>query len=266
MSSSPIGIFDSGLGGLTVLKSLQLQLPNENFIYLGDTAHLPYGNKGIKSVIRYSIQIIDFFLSHNTKAIVIACNTASAVAYQKLKKKYDIPIFDVVTPSVNITNKISKNRIVGVIGTHSTIQSGAYKKSFFDINSDCSVIQIACPLFVPLIEEGWHNKPVAQEIAHIYLGQYNKTKIDTLILGCTHYPIMEKTIKIVIKNNIELVFSGDTLGYELSDHLKNNNCENTSGISCKTKFYVTDFPQKFDEIGGKFLGRKIENVNHITLL
>ena len=265
MYTSPIGVFDSGLGGLTVLKSLQLALPNENFIYLGDTAHLPYGNKGIQSVFKYSKNIIDFFLSHGTKAVVIACNTASAVAYEDLKNIYDIPIFDVVTPSVNFTDKFSKNRNVGVIGTYSTINSGAYQKSFINIKSNCKIKEVACPLFVPLIEEGWHEKPVAKEIAYLYLNQFNKYNIDTLILGCTHYPIMEKTIKEVIQNDIALVFSGNTLGIELSTYLKMHNKDNKINVSPKTNFYVTDFPQKFDELGSRFLGEKLHSVQGITI-
>ena len=265
MFSSPIGVFDSGLGGLTVLKSLQLALPKENFIYLGDTAHLPYGNKGVQSVFKYSKNIIDFFLSHDTKAVVIACNTASAVAYENLKNIYDIPIFDVVTPSVKFTDKLSKNRNVGVIGTYGTINSGAYQKSFVNIKSNCKIKAISCPLFVPLIEEGWHEKPVAKEIAYLYLNKFNKFNIDTLILGCTHYPIMEKTIKKVIKNDITLVYSGDTLGKELFHYLKIHNNNNKTNISPQTDFYVTDFPQKFDELGSRFLGKKLHPVQSITI-
>ncbi|SVE42659.1 uncharacterized protein METZ01_LOCUS495513, partial [marine metagenome] len=182
-SESPIGVFDSGLGGLTVLKSLENILPNESFIYLGDTAHVPYGNKSVDTVIRYSQNIMDFFLMNNVKAVVIACNTASAVAYSKLHKDYDIPLFDVVLPSVMHANHISETRNIGVIGTHSTIFSKAYTQSFKDIKSDCSIFEISCPLFVPLIEEGWSNTPASREIARTYLKPFQCIEMDALILG-----------------------------------------------------------------------------------
>ena len=152
--NSPIGIFDSGLGGLTVLKSLETILPNESFIYFGDTAHVPYGTKSAETVIRYSQHIMDFFQKHETKAVVIACNTASAVAFQHLQSLYNIPLFDVVTPSVEFAINHTKNKNIGVVGTFSTIYSNAYTKMFQKLGSGCNVKEIACPLFVPIIEEG----------------------------------------------------------------------------------------------------------------
>ena len=265
ISESPIGVFDSGLGGLTVLKSLEKILPKESFIYFGDTAHVPYGSKSASTVIRYSRDIVDFFLTHNTKAIVIACNTASAVAYQELKNSYDIPLFDVVAPSVEYSNDISRTRKIGVIGTYNTINSKAYTKSLADIKSDCSVVEIACPLFVPIIEEGWSNTPIAREVAHTYLHEFQKTETDTLILGCTHYSIMAETIQGVVDNHVQLVYSGETVGSKLSSYIDKNNYKNESGSIKKTRFYVTDFPQKFDDLGSRFLGRKMEHVEHVSL-
>ena len=265
LSKSPIGIFDSGLGGLTVLSSLEKMLPNESFIYFGDTAHVPYGCKSADTIIRYSGDIMDFFLTHNTKAVVIACNTASAIACQKLRSSYNIPLFDVLAPSVVHTNNISKTRKIGVIGTHTTIHSRAYTQSFLNLDSDCFVVEIACPLFVPLIEEGWSYTSVAKEVANNYLGPFQKTEMDTLILGCTHYPIMAKTIQGVVDDHVQLVYSGETVGRELSSYLEKNNCKNNSGSPGETRFYVTDFPQKFDELGSCFLGRKMEHVKHVSL-
>ena len=264
--NSPIGVFDSGLGGLTVLKHLEKDFPNETFIYFGDTAHLPYGNKSTENVLRYSEAIINFFLDNKTKAVIIACNTASALAYTKLNKKYNIPIFNVVHPSVEYANKISQTNEICILGTISTINSQAYTKSFLNIKSNCKIIEIASPLFVPLIEEGWADSSIAKEIASVYLKPLQKTKIDTLILGCTHYPIMAKTIQSVINNHIQLVFSGETIGKKLQKYLRNNNYLNNNKNREETQFYVTDLPQKFDEIGGSFLGRKIKHVNHITLI
>ena len=265
ISNSPIGIFDSGLGGLTVLTSLEKFLPNESFIYFGDTAHVPYGSKSADTVIRYSRNIVEFFLMYNTKAVVIACNTASAVACEELRNSYDIPLFDVVSPSVMHSTKISKTRKIGVIGTLSTIYSRAYTRSIADINSDCFVDEIACPLFVPLIEEGWSDTRVAREVARIYLEPFKKTKMDTLILGCTHYPIMTKTIQGAVGSHVQLVYSGETVGNKLSTYLEKNKCKNDSKSPDKTKFYVTDFPQKFYELGSRFLGKKMGHIEQVSL-
>jgi len=262
--NSPIGVFDSGLGGLTVLKHLEKDFPNETFIYFGDTAHLPYGNKSTENVLRYSEAIINFFLENKTKAVIIACNTASALAYTKLNEKYNIPIFNVVHPSVEYANKISQTHEICILGTTSTINSKAYTKSFLNIKSNCKIIEIACPLFVPIIEEGWSQTAIAKNIALKYLHPFNKTKIDTLILGCTHYPIMSHIIQNVISNNIQLVFSGQTVGDKLFSHLELYNNKNNNNKSA-THFYVTDFPQKFDEIGSQFFGQKLSEVKHVVL-
>ena len=264
--NSPIGVFDSGLGGLTVLKSLEKILPNESFIYFGDTAHVPYGTKSTEMVTLYSQHIMDFFLKYKTKAVVIACNTASAVAFQHLKRIYDIPLFDVVTPSVEYSMIVTKTQKVGVIGTYSTIQSSAYKRMFKDLGNSCSVIEISCPLFVSIIEEGWADSSIARDIAKIYLHDFSNSDIDTLILGCTHYPIMANTIQALLPSQIQMVYSGETVGHKLAEYLKKKNCENSSNVSRSVKFFVTDYPQKFDELGSRFLGRKLNNVTHISLL
>jgi len=264
--NSPIGIFDSGLGGLTVLKSLEKILPNESFIYFGDTAHVPYGTKSTETIIRYSQHIMDFFQKHETKAVVIACNTASAVAFQHLQQLYNIPLFDVVTPSVEFAINHTKNKNIGVIGTFGTIFSNAYTKMFQKLGSDCNIKEISCPLFVPIIEEGWANTDIAENIAKIYLKELQNISIDTLILGCTHYPIMVKTIQKVLSNKINLVYSGKTVGIKLKEYLKKQNCENSSPSSQPAKYFVTDFPQKFDELGSRFLGRQLNNVVHISII
>ena len=263
--NSPIGVFDSGLGGLTVLKSLEKILPHESFIYFGDTAHVPYGTKSAETVTQYSRHILEFFLKHKTKAVVIACNTASAVAFRRLQRDYDIPLFDVVSPSVEYSINITKTRKIGVIGTYSTIHSKAYTEMFKKLGSNCKIYEIPCPLFVPIIEEGWSDSTVAKDITEIYLRDFINSNIDTLILGCTHYPIMANTIQSVLSNNIQLVYSGETVGYKLLEFLKNNNCENSSG-SPSVKFFVSDFPQKFDKLGSGFLGRELNSVQHISLL
>ena len=265
-NTAPIGIFDSGLGGLTVLKTLKKMLPNESFIYFGDTAHVPYGSKSPDTIIKYSEHIIDFFLNHNTKAIIIACNTASSVAYNKLKDKYTIPLFDVVSPSVKYTINQSKTKNVGVIGTISTINSKAYSKQFYNKNSNFCIYEIACPLFVPIIEEGWQNTQIAKDTAKIYLSNFNNKNIDTLILGCTHYPIMSNTIKSIIPYDIKMIFSGETLGYILSNFLNNKSLLNQSNNAPKIQYYVSDLPNKFDILGSQFLGEKLTNIKKISIL
>ena len=264
--NSPIGVFDSGLGGLTVLKSLEKILPNESFIYFGDTAHVPYGTKSAEMVTLYSQHIMDFFLKYKTKAVVIACNTASAVAFQYLKRDYDIPLFDVVSPSVEYSMKITKTQKIGVLGTYCTIRSGAYKQMFKDLGNSSSVYEISCPLFVPIIEEGWADSAIAKDIAEIYLHDFTNSDIDTLILGCTHYPIMANTIQALLPNQIQLVYSGETVGHKLAEYLMKKNCESPFDLLRSVQFFVTDYPQKFDELGSRFLGRKLNNVTHISLL
>ena len=263
---SPIGVFDSGLGGLTVLKSLEQMLPNESFIYFGDTAHVPYGTKSANTVIKYSQNILDFFLKHNTKAVVIACNTASAVAYYSLLKNHSLPLFDVVSPSVEFALQKSQTKNIGVIGTTSTINSKAYSKQLSKKNKDFFIHEISCPLFVPIIEEGWVDTSVAKEIASIYLQGFEGINIDTLILGCTHYPLMADTIQSVLPPNVQIIFSGKTVGYKLSNYLHENQLINTSSTDGNIDFYVSDFPQKFDELGSRFFGRKLNDVTYISLL
>ena len=263
-SKSPIGVFDSGLGGLTVLKALQKYLPNESFIYLGDTANVPYGNKSNETIIKYSKKILDFFISKNTKAVVIACNTASSVAYSELKNIYDVPLFDVVQPSVEFANHISKTKQICIIGTNSTINSNAYLNTFKKIKSNCSITEIACPLFVPIIEEGWANTHIAKLICEKYLNSLKITDIDTLILGCTHYSIMSHSINNVINKNIKLVFSGETVGIKLIEFLKQNTLINTYNKG-RVDFFVTDYPQKFNELAEQFLDQKLNSIKCITL-
>lgn len=264
-SNSPIGVFDSGLGGLTVLKSLKKILPRESFIYFGDTAHVPYGTKSTNAVVKYSQSILNFFSNYHIKAVVIACNTASAVAYDVLQKESSFPLFDVVSTSVEYTLKQSQTKSIGVIGTTSTISSKAYSQKFKEINDKISVYEVSCPLFVPIIEEGWSDTIIAKEIAGIYLQSFEDKNIDSLILGCTHYPLMATTIHSVISNNIKMIFSGEAVGLKLSAYLKEKGLMNTSSLEGNIDFYVSDFPKKFDELGSQFFGKVLNNVKHIFL-
>ena len=191
----PIGVFDSGLGGLTVLKALQKKLPNESFIYIGDTAHVPYGNKSKSSIIHYSTTLSNFLINtYNVKMIIVACNTASAIAITTLQNLFPIPVLDVINPMTKILSKHKTLQRIGIIGTYNTIQSKSYNKLLRNINPKLQISSQACPLFVPIIEEGLENHPIAKLMIHDYLSPLIGNDIEALILGCTHYPILKKTI------------------------------------------------------------------------
>ena len=265
INNQPIGVFDSGLGGLTVLKALEKKLPKESFIYFGDTAHVPYGSKSIETVQNYSNQITKFLLKHNVKLIVIACNTASSVATQILRENFDIPIFGVVGPSVEQAITYHKKGKIGIIGTQSTIVSNSYVQKFKELAPHIKINQQACPLFVPLIEENWCNTNTAKEIAAIYLEPFITHPVDVLVLGCTHYPMMEKLIQSLMGESVKLISSGPGVAKVVEKYLKNNKIENQSIDYHSEAFFVTDFPQKFDELGSQFLGRRLTNIYHIKL-
>jgi glutamate racemase len=261
----PIGVFDSGIGGLTVVKRLAYSLPNENIIYFGDTARVPYGSKSNSTVIEYSIQNTKFLLQKNIKALVVACNTASSIAIPDLKKMFDIPIIGMIEPGSKMALKKSQTKKIGVIGTRATVGNLAYSKEIKKLNSSANVFEKPCPLFVPLAEEGWINHKATYEIAEEYLKELREDGIDTLVLGCTHYPILAEVIQKVIGKNVSLIDSGvasseivevelEKLGL-LSD-LK------TTGIQ---EYYVSDIPAKFKEVAELFLGRAIDHVHKVDL-
>lgn len=256
MDNKPIGIFDSGLGGLTAVKEIIKVLPNENLIYLGDTARVPYGTRSEETIIKFSFEDANFLLSKNVKCIVIACNTASALAGKELKKKLNIPVFDVVTPALKCAKKISKTGRIGVIGTRGTIDSGAYSVPFSK----------ACSLFVPFIEEGRINDKALKLIARDYLSDLKKEKIDTLIMGCTHYPIIESIIKKEIGSNINLVNPGFCVAKELKRFLTENKMLNNQKGMGQRSYFVTDYTKYFIKIAETFLSHKIEgNLKKVIL-
>jgi len=265
INNQAIGVFDSGLGGLTVLKALEMKLPHESFIYFGDTAHVPYGSKSVETVQNYSNQIIKFLLFHNVKLIVIACNTASSVAVEVLREKFVVPIFGVVTPAVELAICHHNGGKIGIIGTQSTIASNSYIEKFTTLAPHIKTVQQACPLFVSLIEEDWGNTDTAKEVASIYLKQLSEYTLDALVLGCTHYPIMENIIQSIIGDSVKLVSSGPAVAETVEKFLLKNNLHNDGKIQPTKTFFVTDFPQKFNELGSQFLGRTLTNVHHIKL-
>ena len=248
MDNQPIGIFDSGLGGLTVVKEIVKLLPNEDLIYLGDTARAPYGTRSKKMIIKFSFEDANFLLSKNVKCIVIACNTASALAGEELKKELKIPVFDVITPALKYAKSVSENGKIGVIGTRGTIESGAYKVPF----------AIPCPLFVPFIEEGEINSEALKLVAKDYLSNFKKEKIDTLIMGCTHYPIIKNIIEKEVDNDANLVDPGVCVAEEVKNYLMKNKMLNGQKIIGKRNYFVTDYTERFIKIAELFLGHEIK--------
>ena len=261
----PIGVFDSGIGGLTVAKSLFNLLPNENIIYLGDTARLPYGTKSKETVILYSIECLKFLLSKNVKMIVVACNSASSVAVPFLQKITKIPVIGVIIPSSKAALEKTKNNRIGVIGTLGTIKSNAYRKQIKKYKNNVKIHQQPCSLFVQLAEDGWTDNKIAELTAKEYLSGLKKMKVDTIILGCTHYPILKNTIKKVLGISITLIDSGEETAKEVKVILEKKNLLNKQKKKGIHKFFVTDFPNNFKQISERFLGKKIPIVKKVKL-
>ena len=264
MSSQPIGIFDSGLGGLTVAKEIFKQLPYEDVIYFGDTARVPYGNKSKKTITKFSLENADFLKKHNVKLIVVACNTACSLSLQALKKKIDIPIVGVIEPAVKKAIQISKNGKIGIIGTNSTINSKAYDKKINKIDKAMQVSSKSCPLFVPLVEEGWLNKDITYKIANTYLDCFKKRNVDTLILACTHYPLLKKVISTIMGPKVKLVDSASEVAKVVKLVLNEDNALRKNKRIARYSYYVSDEPLKFANIGAKFLGRSINKVKRVN--
>jgi len=255
-----IGIFDSGVGGLTVVREMMKQLPEYELIYFGDTARTPYGTKSKETIIKYATEDTDFLLSQGAKLIIVACNTASALASEDLKKKFpNIPIFEVVMPAVKKALDVTKNKRVGVIGTYATIGSGLYEKLLKNNNPEIEVYQAPCPLFVPLVEEGWLANPETKRIAKKYLHPLRLKKIDTLILGCTHYPLLKSIIQPKIGRRVKLVDSAEAVVGEVKKYLKDNPAVEKTLVKGKNhKFLVSDLTPRFGAIAEKWLGRRVE--------
>jgi glutamate racemase len=264
LNKKPIGVFDSGIGGLTVVKRFATNLPNENIIYFGDTARVPYGSKSNSTVIEYSIQNTKFLLSKDVKAVVVACNTASSVAISELKEKFDIPIIGMIVPGAEMSIRKTINKRIGVIGTRSTIDNMAYSKEIKRIDPNVEVHEKACPLFVPLAEEGWTDHQATMNIAEEYLQELRNFDIDTLVLGCTHYPILSDVIQKVMGQNITLIDSGIAAAAVVKDELKKIALENESAEEGRNEFYVSDIPTTFKSVAELFLGNPIDEVKKIN--
>ncbi len=264
-NSNPIGVFDSGIGGLTVVKSLNTFLPNESIIYFGDTARVPYGSKSNSTVIEYSIQNAKFLYKKNVKLIVVACNTASSIALEELRKKFKVPVIGMIEPGAKAALKATKNGNIGIIGTESTVSNKAYSKTLLSLNPEIKVTEKACPLFVPLAEEGWTNHKATKLIAEEYLTELKESGIDTLILGCTHYPILKNIIQEIIGENVKLIDSGSAASSEVENYLSGRGIKNPSNNLGFHEYYVSDVPKKFKTIAERFLGKEIENIHKVDL-
>jgi len=258
-----IGIFDSGIGGLTVVKELFKQLPEYKIIYFGDTARTPYGNKSEQTIIKYAKEDADFLLSKGATIIVIACNTASAVASDELKKSYQkIPIFEVITPSINKALEITKNNRIGVIGTRATINSNIYQKKAQNINKNITIIGKPCPLLVPLTEENWLKNPETKTIIRKYLLPIKEAQVDSLILGCTHYPILKHIIKARVGKRITLIDPAEQTALQIKKYLsKNPDLEKNLTKDNQHEFYFSDIAPHLSQLAQSWLGQNI-TLNH----
>ncbi len=257
----PIGIFDSGVGGLTVFKEIRKEFPFEDIIYFGDTARVPYGPKSKNTVIEYSVQNARFLLQNGAKIIVVACNTSSSVALDYLKQNLSIPVIGVIEPGATAAVSNSKNKKIGVIGTEGTIRSRAYFNAILEIEKQAEIFSIACPLFVPLVEEGWESHRITKEIIKAYLYPILKKNIDALVLGCTHYPILKKTLREVIGNNVNLIDSAEAIAKSLEKLLPFPETE----IKGKETFYVSDNEDKFKKIASRILEKEIAKLIMVRL-
>ena len=264
-----IGVFDSGFGGLTVLKALLELIPHSDYLYFGDTARLPYGSKSAETVARYAIEATRYLEQHGAQLLVVACNTATALALDKIEARSGVPVVGVIEPGAESASKESKNRKVVVIGTEATVSSHAYRRALEQRGIQAK--EKACPLLVPLVEEGWIDHNVTEQIARIYLNEAFADGFengDTLVLGCTHYPLIRRVLRKVAPDHVAIVDSAQSTAQVVKDMLGKSLSEATEEERRKTprlKFFATDSVEKFRTLGARFLGREIEDVHHVDL-
>lgn len=264
---APIGVFDSGVGGLTVAREIMKNLPMERIVYFGDTARVPYGSKSRETVLRYSRQIVRFLVGQGVKAIVVACNTASALALDVIEKELDIPIIGVVKPGARVAAGATLNKRVGVIATESTIQSGMYRDCICGIDPQIKVIGKACPLFVPLVEEGWMEDEVTDMVARRYLDEFGELGIDSLILGCTHYPLLSRAVGRVMGADVKLVNPAYETARELQVLLFERGIENqcVRDEEFPYRFFVSDAAKKFTQFANSILPYDVRMTQQINI-
>mgnify|MGYP002852816769 CR=1 FL=1 len=266
--NEPIGIFDSGVGGLTVMREIMRRLPNENLIYFGDTARVPYGSKSKDTIGKYSGQIVRFLKTKNVKAIVIACNTASSLALDDLRKKSDLPIIGVVEPGAVMAAKTTQTQVVGVIGTVSTIKSQIYNRKLMAINPEITLISKACPLFCPLVEEGLLEDRVTEDIASRYLHELKEYDLDTLILGCTHYPLLRHTIARIMGESVHLINPAYETAKFLKEELEEKDLLRKGEVSLddvRYEYYVSDGEERFVSFADSVLSCDVKEATQINI-
>jgi glutamate racemase len=261
--SKPIGVFDSGVGGLTVVKELLRELPAEDIVYFGDTARVPYGIKSRDTVIRFSIENILFLLKQDVKLICVACNTASSLALPAIKTHFKVPIVGVIAPGAREAVYATQNKRLGIIGTRGTIKSRAYETEIKQLDPKISLTAVACPLFVPFAEEGWLDGPVVLEVAKAYLAPLKKAKVDTVILGCTHYPLLRPVIKKVLGEGVRLIDSAKQVALEVKEILAAEGLGEKKRKG-KARFYVSDNPEWFSGLARRFLGRAVKDARKVN--
>ena len=265
MYSAPIGIFDSGIGGLTVAKAIRHRLPNESTIYFGDTARVPYGPKSPETVRRYAGEILDWLLEQEVKAVVVACNTVSAHALDDLRARSPVPVIGVIAPGVRAAARATQSGVVGVIGTAGTIASCAYPKALRHARPELKVVDQACPLFVPLVEEGWLDHPATRLVAEEYLAPMRAAAVDVLVLGCTHYPMLKPLIHAVMGESVQLIDSAEETASELAAVLAEREIEAAPGHEPSQRWVATDDAARFAHVGAVFMDGSLSPVEIVDL-
>jgi glutamate racemase len=260
-----IGVFDSGIGGLTVVRSLMERLPFENIIYFGDTARVPYGIKSVETINRYAAQITEFLIKKDVKLLIVACNTMAAVAHQSIIDLSPVPVLEVIDASARMAIQNTRNKSIGVIGTPATINSNAYARAIHLLDKEAKVFSQACPLFVPLVEEGWFDHPATRLIVQEYLKPVIAEKIDTLVLGCTHYPLLKPLLQDILGPQVNLIDSAEAMADIAADLINKQNMGNKNCLPPDYVFYVSDLPFRFQTIGERFLGRTLGRVELVSL-
>lgn len=265
LKRAPIGVFDSGVGGLTVAREIMRQLADENIVYFGDTARLPYGSKSKESIIRFSRQIIRFLQTRKVKAIVIACNTATAQALETVQKEFDTPIIGVIAPGARAAVRETKNKKIGVIGTEGTIRSNMYTRVIREMEPEAEVEGKACPLFVPLVEEGFAKHHITEEVIDIYLREMRDSEVDTMILGCTHYPLLRSMIMKYMGDRVHIVNPAYETAMDLKGLLEERDMKHEPGEFNKYEFYVSDAADKFKEFANFVLPYDVGSIHQINI-
>lgn len=265
LASRPIGVFDSGIGGLTVTRALMERLPFEDIVYFGDTARVPYGVKSVATIEQFTQQIVDFLLQQEVKLLVIACNTISAVAANKIRSRVPVPVIDVIDAGARNAVAVTRNDAIGVIATPTTVNSNAYARGVHALNPAARVYSQACPLLVPLVEEGWLDHPVTRLTAQEYLKPVLAEGIDTLVLGCTHYPLLKPLLAEEAGERIRLVDSAVSVAEQVAAKLSELDLNNPQRGEPTYRYYVTDIPLRFQTMGERFLGRSLKHLEMVQL-